>query len=97
MFLAFLVIEYNQKKVYLEEDGEKVLTHDHLLRLNRMYGALGISTRPKDYGVSFSDFDEFFDAGTRSDRMKNSLINLSQLRRELESTFQENTVESNGH
>ena len=74
-------------KVFLAENGEGTLTFEHLRRLDRMFEALGISTRPMDYGISASEFDDFFNAGTQSERMKNSSIGLSSLRAELESTF----------
>lgn len=74
-------------KVYLDETGEGILTYDHLDRLDQMFEGLAISTRPKDYGVSVSEFDEYFDAGTKSERMQNSAVNLGLLRAALESTF----------
>jgi phosphonate metabolism-associated iron-containing alcohol dehydrogenase len=74
-------------EVYLEEDGPSVLDAGHLDRLRQMFEALDISTLPKDYGVSASEFDDFFRAGTQSERMKNSLIDLPRLRTRLESTF----------
>jgi phosphonate metabolism-associated iron-containing alcohol dehydrogenase len=74
-------------KVYLEEDGERSLNADHLARLNQMFDALNISTLPKDYGIAYSEFDDFFRAGTQSERMQNSLISLPRLRAEMESTF----------
>lgn len=74
-------------KVYLAETDDSVLTHEHLVRLDGLFEELRISKQPKDYGVSRAEFDEFFLAGTKSERMQNSLISLPLLRAEMDSTF----------
>jgi phosphonate metabolism-associated iron-containing alcohol dehydrogenase len=75
-------------RVFLETEGQGVLTDDHLARLTQLFDALDISTYPKDYGVSSAEFDAFFRAGTQSERMQNSVIDLRRLRDELEATYE---------
>ena len=74
-------------KVYLEEHDDDILTHEHLAEILTMFRKLNISTRPQDYGIARIEFDDFFNEGTKSDRMKNSLVNLPRLREELLSTY----------
>lgn len=66
-------------QVYLEDHSDGVLNQQHLTRIENLYSTLNISTSPSAYGISRSEFDAFFDAGTQSDRMKNSLVNLPRL------------------
>lgn len=70
-------------KVYLEEHGDNVLNEGHLARIKNVFASLDISTDPRDYGILKDEFDKFFEAGTKSERMKNSLVNLSELHKEL--------------
>ncbi len=74
-------------KVYLEDHTDGVLNDDHLLRIQSMYASLDISTSPTDYGIELNEFETFFNAGTQSDRMKNSLVNLDRLYEELSASY----------
>jgi len=74
-------------KVYLQDHSGGVLNEKHLVRIEELYATLNISTDALDYGISKNEFEEFFDAGTKSDRMKNSLVSLSGLRKELSANY----------
>ncbi len=74
-------------RVYLGEHGGGTLDETHLERLEALFEALEISTRPADYGVSEAEFDTFFEAATRSERMRNGVVDLTRLRSELAASY----------